>query len=301
MVAKEVKLSGNTLPIREFQLSWMTGNPSVCMVAKRGSGKSWVCRAIIKHFSNLPGGIIIAPTDKMNSFYGRFFPDTYIHYNYSTDILDSILYRQHIMIEKCKTKAQQGKKVDPRAFLLMDDCLSSKGSWMNDQPIAEIFYNGRHYQLMFILTMQFPLGIKPEFRSNMDYVFLLAEDFYSNQKRLYDHYAGMFPSLDSFRQILIQVTADFGAMVIVNKGNRKDFLDKVFFYRAPNERVDKIGCSQFRKFHEDNYDPTWQTRGLKFDPEKFANAKKQRIVVEKIEKNDDESEKKEKYKYKKNH
>ena len=34
---------------------------SICMIAKRGSGKSWVCRAIIQHLSHIPGGIIIAP------------------------------------------------------------------------------------------------------------------------------------------------------------------------------------------------------------------------------------------------
>jgi hypothetical protein len=285
MSTKEVTVMGDkSLPIREFHLEWLTGNPAICMIAKRGSGKSWVCRALLKHFAYLPGGIIIAPTDKMNCFYGKFFPQLYIHYKYESEILERVLYRQESMIRKCVEKYSQNKKVDPRAFLIMDDCLASKGTWMNDAPIMDIFFNGRHYQLLFILTMQFPLGIKPELRCNFDYIFLLAEDFYSNQKRLYDHYAGMFPSFEFFRQVFGQVTDDYGCLVIVNRGAKKDLLDKVFFYKAGNEPISKFGCSQFREFHEKNYNPKWDDPSNKFDINKLVAVKKNqpKIVVSKI-------------------
>ena len=110
------------------------------------------------------------------------FPDLFIHYKYKSEIIERILYRQQVIIEKRKKKKKFGKKVDPRAILVMDDCLSSKGSWMKDEPIMKMFFDGRHYKVMYILTMQFPLGISPELRGNFDYIFLLAEDFYSNQK-----------------------------------------------------------------------------------------------------------------------
>ena len=61
--------------------------------------------------------------------------------------------------------------------------MSSKGSWIKDPNILELFFNGRHHHISFILTMQFSLGIPPEMRSNFDYIFLLAEDFISNRKR----------------------------------------------------------------------------------------------------------------------
>jgi len=284
MVAKEIKLAGGkSMPIRDFKLEWFCPNPSICMIAKRGSGKSWVCRAIIKHFNYLPGGVIIAKTERMSCFYGKFFPDSYIHYEYKSDILENLLYRQEMIIEKCKEAYKRGKKVDPRSFLVMDDCLASKGTWMNDQPILEVFYNGRHYQLLFILTMQFPLGIRPELRCNFDYIFLLAEDFYSNQKRLYDHYAGMFPTFDFFRQVFLQLTDDFGSMVIVNRGSRKDILDKVFHFKAANDDCGVIGCRQFKDFHEKNYNPDWQKTNDRFDMGKFTKSKsKPSVVVSKI-------------------
>jgi hypothetical protein len=283
MATKDIKIDDSSLPIREFQLDWMVDNASICMIAKRGSGKSWVVRSILKYYRNIPGGIIIAPTDKMNSFYGKFFPDIYIHYEYKSEIIEKMLYRQTQIIEKAKEKARRGKKCDPRAFLIMDDCLSSKGSWMKDETIMQMFFDGRHYKIMYILTMQFPLGITPELRCNFDYIFLLAEDFQSNQKRLYDHYAGMFPSFPSFRQVFVDLTDDYGCMVIVNRGSRKNFLDKVFWYKAIDDNIDQIGCNQFNEFNKNNYDKHWREKNKPFDITQFVDSRrKDKINVAKI-------------------
>ena len=267
-------LDGTSLPIREFKLEWMCENPSICMIAKRGSGKSWVVRAILNHFKDIPGGVIISPTDRMSSFYGKFFPEAFIFYQYKSEIIEKMLYRQELIIEKEKQKAKEGKRIDPRAFLVMDDCLSSKGSWVKDEPIMKMFFDGRHYKIMYILTMQFPLGIQPELRCNFDYIFLLAEDFMSNQKRLYDHYAGMFPTFDSFRHVFLELTEDFGCMVIVNRGSKKTFLDKVFWYKAGAQAITRIGNSQFNEFHKNNFDPEWRLKKKGFDMRQFVTDKK---------------------------
>jgi hypothetical protein len=287
---KDVRLDGNkSLPIKEFKLDSMCENPAIVMIAKRASGKSWVCRSILKHFRHIPVGLIIAPTEKMANppFYSDFFPDAYIHYEYKSEIIEKLLFRQDIMIEKKMDREQQGKKpIDPRGFILMDDCLSKKGSWMKDQPIMELLFNGRHYQLMYMLTMQFPLGITPELRCNFDYIFLLKEDFYSNLKRLYDHYAGMFPTFDSFRLVFKELTANFGSMVIVNRGACDSFLDKIFWYRAQNDSVGMIGCNQFVEHHNENYDKLWKKRNKGLDimdiVNKRAKAKEPSFKIDKV-------------------
>jgi hypothetical protein len=272
MVVKEISIGGAKVPIREFKLDWMCEDPSVCMIAKRGNGKSWVCRDMLRQFDDIPGGVIISPTDKMSSFYGKFFPELYIHYEYKSEILENILHRQSKIIDKQKEKEARGRKINPHALLLMDDCLSDKGSWKHDKPIYEVMFNGRHYKLMFVLTMQFPLGIGPDLRNNFDYIFLLADDFFSNQKRIYDHYAGMFPNFKVFRDAFMQLTSDYGCMVIVNRGNRKGIIDKIFWYKSTDKDIGMIGCKQFKKFHERNYDKNWRNREI--DVNKMMDPKK---------------------------
>ena len=279
------------IPINEFDLNQMVAHPSIVMIAKRGSGKSWVVRAILRHSSKrVPVGIIISPTDRMNSFYSDFVPDTYIYYEFKSDTIERLLNRQQTMIDKAKEKKKKGKMCNARAFIVMDDCLSSKGEWSKDPAISELLYNGRHYEIMYILTMQFPLGIKPELRCNFDYVFLLADDTVSNQKRIYEHYAGMFPNFEAFRQVFVQLTADFGSMVIVNRGVRNNFIEKVFYYKAPDcaNNQGYIGGGQYVKFHNDNFNSKWRIQGgLKTDPLDAMSKKKlqtNKLTVSKVEK-----------------
>lgn len=282
----KVDMGEGKLPIKEFKLSDMVANPSIVMIAKRGSGKSVVCKAILNHFKDIPCGMIIAPTDINNHFYGSFFPETYIHYEYKSSIIEKLLARQTSIKEK--KEKRKNKKIDTRAFVVMDDCLSQKKSWVKDQPILELLYNGRHFDIMYILTMQYPLGITPELRANFDYIFLLAEDFVSNLKRIYEHYAGMFPDFNSFRQTFQQLTADYGCMVIANRGARATFLDKIYWYKANYDESTKIdmGCKQFRKFHQDNYDPRWRTKKRAFNIDEICSKRKRdksEIKVDKVQ------------------
>lgn len=281
--------TGDKLPIQEFDIKDMCINPSIMMIAKRGSGKSWITKAIIHRFADIPAGIIISPTEKDNPFYSKFFPDTFIYYEYNTKILEKLLYRQKLILTKSREKEKEGKKIDPRAIVIMDDCLASKGSWAKDRPISELLFNGRHRQITYILTMQYSLGISPELRSNFDYVFLLAEDTISNLKRIYDHYAGMFPDFNSFRQVFKQLTEDFGAMVIINRGARANLCDKIAYYKAPDLDGKKLnfGCRQFRTYHKKNYDETWDEKLFNKDYEEFLFDKKKHkesVIVKKISK-----------------
>ena len=280
---REINFDGSSLPIRRFKLEYIVPNASICMIAKRGSGKSFLVKAILNHFKNiLPGGVIISPTDKMNEFYGRFFPKIFIHYTYKTEILEKLLSRQEMIIEKTRKKYKEGKKLNPRAFLIMDDCLASKGKWAKDPKIMEVLMNGRHYQLMYILTMQFPLGISPELRNNFDYVFLLADDTVSNQKRVWEHYAGIFPTFNNFKGVFNELTKDYGAMVIVNRGKRETFHDKIFWYKADKEKINRIGDKQFNNFNDKNFDKDWKVKMAKFNTAKFFEDRKRRkINVEK--------------------
>jgi hypothetical protein len=283
MGVKDIQIQGgNSLPIKQFKLEYIVENPSIVMIAKRASGKSWVTKAILMHFSKIPCGIVISPTDRMSEFYNKFFPDTYIHYSYKSELIAKILSRQKQIIDK----KNSGKNVDPRSFIIMDDCLGDKKSWVRDPPILELLFNGRHYQLMYILTMQFALGITPELRSNFDYIFLLTAEFQSEKKKLFDHYAGMFHNFDSFRQVFEELTSDFGCMVIDNRKKVSNSFERLYWYKAPDltNKFISFGCKQFRKYHERNYDKNWRKKISFCNPNDMMNNLKKTKGILKVEK-----------------
>lgn len=268
---------------KKFNLSDIEDHAAICMIASRNSGKSVLVRAILENKKHFPAGVIIAPTDKLSGFYNDFFPQSFIHYQYSSELLSKIFLRQTMIIEKNKERIKNGKKpVDTRLFLVMDDCLAQKGSWMKDQNILELLQNGRHYHITFILTMQYALGITPELRSNFDYVFLLSEDFISNQKRLYEHFAGMFPSFEIFKRAFSKITENFGAMVINKRIKSANLTDKIYWYKADIDKISQkftVGNGNFIKFNEKYYNKEWNKTKKVFNVEDYLN-KKQKLNID---------------------
>ena len=105
--------------------------------------------------------------------------------------------------------------------------------------------------MLFIVSMQYALDITPELRTCLDYVFILKENIYQNRKRLYDHYCGMFPSLDIFQQVFLPCTEDYQCMVINNTNISNKVEDIVFWYKADYEQVNKpfvMGGTDYWKF-----------------------------------------------------
>ena len=113
--------------------------------------------------------------------------------------------------------------------------------------------NGRHYKLLFLLTMQYALGVPPNLRTNIDYVFILRENYVSNRKRLYEHYAGMFPNFDMFCQVMDQCTENYECLVINNNAKSNKLEDQVFWYKAEKRPDFRIGSQQFWDYSDKNF------------------------------------------------
>jgi hypothetical protein len=286
----DIDIPGQTLKLEEFKISSLIKdddgsfiNPRIVMIAPSGTGKSWIVRNILYEMKDIPCGTVIAPTDKMNKFYDDFLPPSFIHHEYTTTILPRILGRQKKILAKNERRIKENKKeVDPRVFLVMDDCMATKHLWVKDPNILEIMNQGRHFKLTYILTMQYCLGIQPELRTQFNFVFLLGEDNAASRKKLYEHWAGVFPKFDFFEQVFLQVTSNYGCMVINNRIKTQDLTKKVFWFRAKKVPHFTLGIPQYIKFHEEKYDSDYQKKEGLFDLINYGNKKKSNNIIVKL-------------------
>ena len=76
-------------------------------------------------------------------------------------------------------------------------------------------------------------------------MYLFLEKTISNRKRLYDHYAGMFPSFEIFCQVMDACTEDFHCLVVNNNAKSNKLEDQVFWYKAEGHPDFKIGAAEF--------------------------------------------------------
>ena len=263
----------NQLSLNKFDMKNISFRPDenkgpvVVLIGRRDTGKSFLVRDLLYHHKNIPIGTVISGTEAGNGFYSKHVPKLFIHDEYNTSIIENILKRQKIVMKGIKKDEEAHKRptrIDPRAFVILDDCLYD-GTWTKDKLMRLLFMNGRHWKVMLIITMQYPLGIPPNLRTNIDYVFILREPYINNRKRIWENYAGMFPTFESFTQVMDQCTENFECLVIDNNAKSNKIQEQIFWYKAQNHEDFKLGAKEYWDLSKDmdsddddmiSYDPT---------------------------------------------
>jgi len=206
-------------------------SPMIVIIGKKDTGKSFLVRDILFHNQDaFPIGTVISGTEVANRFFQDMVPSKLIHDKYKPEIIMNVIRRQ-LALKQQRGSGGAGSNVDPRAFLILDDCLYD-ASWIKEESTRYVFMNGRHVDLSTMITMQYPLGITPNLRTNVDFVFILRENILGNRRRIYENYAGMFPSFEMFCQFMDQCTENYECLVICNSSNSNKLEDQVFWYKA---------------------------------------------------------------------
>lgn len=232
--------------IKRFDMKKIPQDAVVIFIGRRRTGKSTLVRDLLFHHQDMPLGTVISGTEESNSFYGKMIPPLFIHNEFTPLVLDNFVKRQKMIMGKIQkdSQAQVRSKLDPRSFMILDDCMYDD-SWTHDKNIRYLFMNGRWLKAFFIITMQYPLGIQPALRTNVDYVFILREPYLNNRKRIFDNYASAFPSFEFFCQIMDQCTQNYECIVIDNTSQSAKLEDCVFWYKADTHGDFRIGAPQF--------------------------------------------------------
>ena len=251
--------------------------PVIVFIGRRDTGKSFLVRDLLYYHQDIPIGTVISGTESGNGFYAAHVPKLFIHEEYNTAIIENVLKRQRMVLRQIKKeKESYGRSnIDGRAFVILDDCLWDN-SWSRDKMMRLLFMNGRHWKIMTTITMQYPLGVPPNLRTNIDYTFILREPYITNRKRIYENYAGMFPTFESFCQVMDQCTENYECLVISNNARSNKLEDQIFWYKAEPHNDFKLGSKEFWRLSEDivsddedePYDPNAVKKGPKINVKK---------------------------------
>jgi hypothetical protein len=154
------------LQLRKFNPANMADDKICVFIGKRNTGKSVLVTDILYHKRHLPLGVIMSGTEEGNHHYKKFIPDLFIHGDFNKEAIERIIDRQ-------KTMLQKNPKVSP-VFLLLDDLMFDR-TYMRQTCIRQLFFNGRHWKILFMVTMQDCLGLDSTLRGQGDYIFVLKK------------------------------------------------------------------------------------------------------------------------------
>jgi len=269
--------------LRKFDMKKIPQDAVCVFIGRRRTGKSTLVRDLLFHHQNMPLGTVISGTEESNSFYGKMIPPLFIHGEYSPIILANFVKRQKLMMARIQRDLAGGvqSRIDPRSFMILDDCMYDD-SWTHDKNIRYLFMNGRWLKVFFIITMQYPLGIQPALRTNVDYVFILREPYMTNRKRIFDNYCSVFPSFEFFCQIMDQCTQNYECLVVDNTSQSSKLEECVYWYKAELHPDFRIGAPEFWAHSANHYRGTDEENVNEYDPNAARRLKGPAIQVRKF-------------------
>lgn len=240
------------IPIKEFALHEIKCDPGndskIVAIGKPGSGKSVLIKDIVRTFAHkFPAAVVFSGTEDNNSYYKEMFDDLFIYPEYSEDVMKAIYNRQKLAQAKCK---------NPKLMLIIDDC--SDDPKLFRRPLFQKFFKmGRHWDIMIILALQYCHDIPPTIKSATDVVFIYNEPTEENRKRIYKNYATITGSYHDFCDIMDQVTEDFTALVINNRIQSNNPLERVNYYKARMHSKVKLSSPEVTAWQQTRYDPNY--------------------------------------------
>lgn len=237
--------------IRQFDPTKMTHNRICVFLGSRGSGKSVAMKDVVYHNRTIPRAVCMSATEESNGHWGDCIPPSYIYPDYDPNVVSSIVTAQRRAFKKLR-----GTNQKPQAIAIICEDVMYDKTLSKDMAVRQIFLNGRHHQILFLLTVQYITDIPPSLRTQIDYLFCWWQPSVEERVKLWRFFFGIFPTFEMFDQVFRACTNDFECLILDNtrKSNRVE--DSVFVYKARIREGFKVGSPAYWQFHFENYDPT---------------------------------------------
>lgn len=214
------------------------------------TGKTTLITSLLYEKSSIfPVGLVMSGTEDSNGHYRRIFPSSFVYNSLRERTIEDFITRQ---------KVAKMHVSNPWAILLLDDCTDDP-KILNKPLFQGLYKNGRHWKMLYILSLQYCMDVKPVVRTNIDGTFILRESSLRNRKVLWENYASIIPDFSTFCAIMDSATSDYTALYIHNATQSNKIEDCVFWYRAkPVPPGFKFGSPDFWKFDKQRFDPEYK-------------------------------------------
>jgi hypothetical protein len=220
--------------VESYDLSSRRPCRLTAILAKRDSGKTmWeIYLAMISEWKDVGMFVVISRTAKARALWSKFVHPAFI-FPPDLELLEHLRNVQESNIQKYN---RERKPFPPELHMsvYIDDCGSLKW-FMRSNQMVELVSNSRQWEMDVTITFQHFTNWVPDGRENADEIMVLSTGDEKLIKQLRSNYVACMAKQDvEFIQIITQLTDNFGACVIKNRGG-KTLEEICFWLRIPKE------------------------------------------------------------------
>ena len=211
--------------LKKFDMK-LLDRPCTCLfTGQRATGKTVLIRDALYHKRGIISSGIVIGRRYIREYneYGNIIPKDNLYSKYDRRII-----KECIIDKQDKSIKENGVDKLKPLFLVMDECRPE----FKDNEMQYMFFNNRMIKTYVFLSQQYPVGVPPAIRENIDFVFILRTSIIHTRRRIYETYASFFPSFEVFCNVMDQCTGDYNCLVIHYNSQNDNIEDKVFWYKA---------------------------------------------------------------------
>lgn len=269
------------IPVGIFDPATAPSDSSWAVFGRRRSGKSYFTRDLMYAYHQfLDHGLIMTKT-RHNHFFqvvppetvpkkykddyqGGFIPDQAVLQDFDRHIVRKFMDFQLELIKNEDEYKRQG--YERPGFLWLDDVVDAKVIMTEGDHgcLAQLFQQGRHFDIMVGINTQYPRSIPTKMRDNVDFAVIFKQDSNTEFEALIDHYMGELNRRTARELIYMYTRGQFNGpkqCLIVNMQSGCPWELKYQTYVAnPEPPSFVVGGKQFKK------DMEYQPEGGVFAP-----------------------------------
>jgi hypothetical protein len=232
----------------------LEGGGRYLIIGRPASGKSVLIKDILYSKKNIiPTYLAVSTTEGFNKFYQSMIPSLFVYNEFSTTIINDLIAHQKEKIERMqKESSSPSKEQHSGTFtaFIMDDC-ASDCKILNSKEVEDLAKNGRHFNLLFLITTQYVTDLKPDVRGMFDGVFIMRNPVEDDRKKIYKKVTSIVPTYALFCKLMDEMTEDNGCLFFNNRSTSNNWQDCFRWYRAQQREAFKLGSPAFQSFAAD--------------------------------------------------
>lgn len=195
--------------------------PRIVLVGYACCGKSEAVKAICHSIKGQYHHVFVHSRSEPNQkFYEQFIPSDCISSEPNFDKLREAYEDQRARKRSYESKVKSGEitleeaQKECQMLIVLDDIAFMGNGVFKDELIKQIWMNGHHEWITFILTLQVAKGMGPMLRDQSDWFVTWYDPSATNQKRLFEDWVGYFPSVRDFKKVYNDITGVHKCLVV---------------------------------------------------------------------------------------